>query len=69
MEQALAGDPSSGVAARRTQRVTGARVAELDEMLAELSPAFQPPAAWKQRSEGLRQLATLAPAPIPAPYF
>jgi superfamily II DNA or RNA helicase len=66
VQQALAGDPSSGVAARRTQRVAGARVAELDEMLAELSPAFEPPAAWKQRSEGLRQLATLLPAPIPA---
>jgi len=65
-QQALAGDPTAGVAPRRTQRVPAARVAELDAMLAELSPAFQPPAAWKERSEGLRQLSTLAAAPVPA---
>jgi superfamily II DNA or RNA helicase len=65
-QQALAGDPAAGVAPRRTQRVTAARVAELDAVLADLSPAFQPPAAWKQRSEGLRQLTTLPPAPVPA---
>jgi superfamily II DNA or RNA helicase len=66
VQQALAGDPAAGIAPRRTQRVTAARVAELDAMLADLSPAFQPPAAWKQRSEGLRQLSSLTPAPVPA---
>ena len=63
IQQALAGDPAAGVAPRRTQRVKAARVAELDELLAGLSPAFRPPAAWKERSAGLRQLSALAPAP------
>jgi superfamily II DNA or RNA helicase len=66
IQQALAGDPAAGVAPRRTQRVKAARVAELDELLTELSPAFRPPAAWKERSAGLRHLSTLAPAPIPS---
>ncbi len=66
VQQALAGDPSAGVSARATQRVRAAEVAELDTMLAELSPGFLPPAAWKTRSEALRSLSALDPAPAPA---
>ncbi|HEX3729988.1 MAG TPA: DEAD/DEAH box helicase, partial [Opitutaceae bacterium] len=64
-QRALAGDPRAGLAARRTQRVAAARAAELDELLAGLAPGFQPPAAWSARSAALRQLLTLAPAPVP----
>jgi superfamily II DNA or RNA helicase len=65
-QQALAGDPSAGHDARRTLRVSAARAPELDAMLEGLSPGFLPPASWKERSRGLRDLTSLAKAPVPA---
>ncbi len=65
-QRALAGEPGAGVATRRTQRVSAARTAEAQEIIEALSPGFQPPAAWRERSESLRRLSTLIPAPIPA---
>jgi superfamily II DNA or RNA helicase len=65
-QRALAGEPGATLAARRTQRVSAARAAEAQEIIEALSPGFQPPAAWRERSESLRQLSTLAPAPVPA---
>ena len=47
--------------------ITGAGVAEADGLLESLTPAFQPPAAWRARSEALRNLSKLAPAPVPPP--
>ncbi len=64
-QRALAGDPAAGVAARRTVRVSGARAAEAQEILEELSPGFQPPESWKSRSVALRNLTALQPAPLP----
>jgi len=65
-QRALAGEPGATLATRRTQRVSAARTAEAQEIIEALSPGFQPPAAWRERSESLRQLSTLAPAPIPS---
>ncbi|MBL9212759.1 MAG: DEAD/DEAH box helicase [Opitutaceae bacterium] len=65
-QRALSGDPTAGLAPRRTQKISAARAAEAQEVLEELSPGFQPPAAWQARSTALRQLSALAPAPIPA---
>lgn len=65
-QRALSGDPTAGLAPRRTQRISAARTAEAQEILEELSPGFQPPAAWQTRSAALRNLSALAPAPIPA---
>ena len=64
-QRALAGDPTAGLAPRRTQRVSATRAAEAQEIIEELSPGFQPPESWKSRSVALRNLTTLAPAPIP----
>ncbi len=36
--------------ARKVQRVSAARIPELQEMLDELSPDYQPPAAWRRRA-------------------
>ncbi len=60
---------AGGIAApsgRLTRRVPAARAAELAPLLEALSPAFQAPAAWRARSEALRNLSALAPAPIRA---
>lgn len=60
---------AGGVAApsgRLTRRVPAARAAELAPLLEGLSPGFQAPAAWRARSEALRNLSALAPAPISA---
>jgi SNF2 family DNA or RNA helicase len=37
----------------------------VQELVEELVPGYQPPAAWRRRAEALRQLATLPPAPVP----
>ena len=64
-QQALAGNPASALAARHTQRIPAARAAEAQEILETLSPDFQPPETWRTRSEALRHLSRLAPAPLP----
>ncbi|ACB76783.1 DEAD/DEAH box helicase [Opitutus terrae] len=65
-QHALAGTPAGGSITRRTHRVTAARAAEAEGLLETLSPDFQPPAEWRTRSEALRQLTRLQPAPLPA---
>jgi superfamily II DNA or RNA helicase len=65
-QRALAGDPDAGTAAKRQHRIAGARIAEVQELVEELAPHYQPPEAWRQRGGALRNLAGLAPAPMPA---
>ncbi|MDB6113762.1 MAG: Non-specific serine/threonine protein kinase, partial [Lacunisphaera sp.] len=64
--QALAGAPEAPGGLRRSHRIVRARVAEAQEILAEAAPHFQPPETWTKRSAALHELATLAPAPVPA---
>ena len=64
--QALAGAPEAPGGLRRSHRIVRARVAEVQDILAEAAPHFQPPETWHERSTALHQLATLAPAPVPA---
>ena len=63
--QALAGEREAMGGLRRQHRIIRARVAEVQEILAEAAPHFQPPATWRERSQALLQLATLVPAPVP----
>lgn len=63
-QRALAGSATAPAAARRTWRIPAARVAEVQDLIDELVPHFQPPAAWKSRSEALHNLSTLTPAPL-----
>ena len=65
-QRARAGEPNASLATRRTQRVSAARTAEAQEIIESLSPGFQPPAAWRERSSALRNLSTLSSAPMPA---
>jgi SNF2 family DNA or RNA helicase len=67
-QAALAGGTAAPVVARKVQRVSAARIPELQSMLDELSPGYQPPAAWRRRAEALRDLERLEPAPLP-PWF
>ena len=64
--QALAGERDAPGGLRRQHRIVRARVAEVQEILAEATPHFQPPATWRERSTALLQLSTLTPAPVPA---
>jgi superfamily II DNA or RNA helicase len=64
-QRALSGEPDSGLATRRSHRVSSTRVAEAQEILEQLSPGFQAPGTWQARSEALRNLSSLAPAPLP----
>ncbi|MFA6289143.1 MAG: DEAD/DEAH box helicase [Opitutaceae bacterium] len=63
-QRALAGSATAPSSARRTWRIAAARVAEVQELIDELAPHYQPPAGWRVRSEALRNLSKLAPAPI-----
>jgi SNF2 family DNA or RNA helicase len=67
-QRALAGHPSAPVVPRRTHRVSYARLSEAEDVLAEAAPGFQPPERWRARSEALRNLSKLAPAPLPADF-
>ncbi len=67
-QRALSGDPTAGISPRRTQRVSGARAAEAQDIIETLSPGFQAPEAWRTRSAALRNLSTLTPAPAPAAF-
>lgn len=64
-QAALAGGTAAPVVARKSQRVSAARIPELQDMLETLSPGYQPPAAWRRRAEALRDLQKLEPAPVP----
>lgn len=69
-QRALAGDGAAadGLATRRTHRVNTARLAEAEDILETIAPHFQPPAAWRSRSEALRDLSKLVPAPVPTAF-
>ncbi|MBS0631432.1 MAG: DEAD/DEAH box helicase [Verrucomicrobia bacterium] len=66
-QSALANDPAAG-SGRRTHRISAARTAEAQDILETLSPGFQPPATWRARSEALRNLSALQPAPLPKSF-
>jgi len=65
-QRALAGSSTAPASARRTWRIPAVRVAEVQELIDELVPHYQAPTAWKARSDALRNLSTLTPAPIAA---
>lgn len=67
-QQALTGERHAGLLPRRSLRISTARVAEAQDILDTLAPHFQAPAAWRARSESLRHLTTLAPAPVLAEF-
>jgi SNF2 family DNA or RNA helicase len=67
-QRALAGSSAGGVLTRSRQRISGTRVAEIDALIEPLASGFQPPAEWRARSEALRNLSTLKPAPL-SPEF
>ncbi|MFT3782305.1 MAG: DEAD/DEAH box helicase [Nibricoccus sp.] len=67
-QRALAGDSGAGITTARTHKVTTARLAEAEAVIEEIAPHFQPPSAWRERSEALRNLSKLTPAPIPAAF-
>jgi superfamily II DNA or RNA helicase len=64
-QRALGGDPHAPLAPRKTVRVSGARTLEAQEIIEALSPDFQPPETWRDRSRALRDLTCLQPPPLP----
>ncbi|MFM1851161.1 MAG: hypothetical protein RIS54_845 [Verrucomicrobiota bacterium] len=67
-QRALAATPQAGAAAHTSLRISRARVPEVQAVLDELSPNFQPGTEWSERSRALRELTTLPPAPMPAGF-
>ena len=67
-QRALAGGPAGGVSTRRTQRISGARVTEIEALVEPLAAGFQPPETWRARSAALRNLSALRPAPLPPEF-
>lgn len=64
----LAGGTAAPVVARKVQRVSAARIPELQDMLDTLSPNYEPPASWRRRAEALRDLEHLERAPLPPTF-
>jgi superfamily II DNA or RNA helicase len=64
-QRALSSEGGIGSATRRTHRVSTARLIEAEGILEKIAPHFQPPEAWKARSNALRNLSALTPAPVP----
>ncbi|MGC4074744.1 MAG: DEAD/DEAH box helicase [Nibricoccus sp.] len=64
-QRALSSEGGVGSATRRTHRVSTARLIEAEGILEKIAPHFQPPEAWKARSNALRNLSALPPAPVP----
>ena len=48
VQRALSDGETSSASTRRTDRIGSARAAEVEELLEELSPGFQPPEEWKR---------------------
>lgn len=67
-QRALAGGAATTPSARRVERISAARAAEMEGMLEELSPGFRPPDEWRLRTGALRNLSRLDPAPIPGAF-
>lgn len=69
-QRALAGDApgSAGLVTRRTHAVSSARAAAAQALLEEIAPHFQPPAAWRARTDALRNLSALTAAPLPPAF-
>ena len=63
-QRVLAGDPSSSGTLRRTHKFGAARAAEVEDVLAELSPGFEPPATWREKSQALKNLSVLKRIPV-----
>jgi len=67
-QRALTGGSAGGGSTRRTQRIGGARLAEVEALVEAVAPGFQPPEAWRARSAALRNLSALKPAPLPSEF-
>ena len=63
-QRALAGQPGIGLSTRSRHRISTARINEAQQIMDELVPGFQAPAAWRVRGEALRNLSALTPAPL-----
>ena len=63
-QRALSDGELSSPSTKRTDRIGPARAAEVEELLEELAPGFQPPDEWKRRTGALRNLSRLEPAPM-----
>ncbi len=65
-QRALAGDAQSTLTPTRSVKIARARVPEAQEIIETLSPNFNAPAAWRERSTALRELSSLRSAPMAA---
>jgi superfamily II DNA or RNA helicase len=65
-QSALADTGPSPPLSRSSARIGAARAAEVEDLLAELSPGYRPPDGWRALTEAIRDLSRLEPAPVPA---
>lgn len=65
-QRKLVGDPNAPLGARRVERLSAARAAEVSALLEEISPGYEAPETWRRRGSALRDLTRLEPAPLPA---
>jgi superfamily II DNA or RNA helicase len=62
-QRALGDSSAMPLLGRSRHKISRVRVAEVDTLLAELSPNLRAPEDWQRRAEAFRNLAALRPAP------
>ncbi len=63
--RALAQSPTAATGAQGRHRIARSRATEVADLLETIAPHFAAPETWRRRSAALRNLTTLAPAPVP----
>ncbi len=63
--RALAQSPTAATGAQGRHRIARSRATEVADLLETIAPHFAAPETWRRRSAALRNLTSLAPAPVP----
>jgi SNF2 family DNA or RNA helicase len=64
VEKAISGQIDRPFTPSFSKRLDGAELLDVEELLDEVCVNWQPPQAWQSRSQALKQIAALDPAPI-----
>ena len=66
IERAVSGQADRPFTPSFSKRLSNMELVDAEDVLSELADGWQPPQAWQSRSQALKQVAALAPAPLRA---
>ncbi|MEM8867456.1 MAG: DEAD/DEAH box helicase, partial [Verrucomicrobiota bacterium] len=68
IEKAISGQVDRPFTPTFSKRLESAELVDVEELLDEMAEGWQPPQAWQSRSQALKQIGALEPAPIRARF-